>query len=146
MHLPRLNSRHIVGTRTDSTSYSDAAWCVLAWASTPESRYVCVSEVHVKMESHDSTEYRAIERAAAAGMAVWFYGASPEVLDCMLGACRRRFPGLRVAYAHAPPFRQLSAEEDARSCGRSTAREHAFSLSDWAVPNRTGGWRHTGDQ
>jgi N-acetylglucosaminyldiphosphoundecaprenol N-acetyl-beta-D-mannosaminyltransferase len=152
MDLPVLSSRFILGTRTDATSYSDAATRVLAWASIPESRYVCVSNVHVTMESYDSVEYRAIvngadlvtpdgmplvwalrlfgvagatrvygptltvhvlERAAAAGAAVGFYGASPEVLARMSDACRRRFPGLRVAYAHAPPFRQLTAAEDA---------------------------------
>lgn len=152
MGSPALNSRFILGTRTDSTSYADAATRVLAWASTPESRYVCVSNVHVTMESYDSAEYRAIvngadlvtpdgmplvwalrlfgvaeatrvygptltihvlEKAVTAGVAVGFYGTSPEVLTSLLKACRRRFPGLRVAYAHAPAFRQLTAEEDA---------------------------------
>jgi N-acetylglucosaminyldiphosphoundecaprenol N-acetyl-beta-D-mannosaminyltransferase len=31
----------------------------------------------------------------------------------MVEACRQRFHGLRVAYAHAPAFRQLTPEEDA---------------------------------
>ncbi|MEO7986727.1 MAG: WecB/TagA/CpsF family glycosyltransferase, partial [Gemmatimonadales bacterium] len=53
-----------------------------------------------------------LERAAAEGVAVGFYGATPEVLRRMLDACQRRFPRLRVAYAHAPPFRQLTAAED----------------------------------
>ena len=152
LNLPPLNSRVILGTRTDATSYSDAASKVLAWANTPESRYVCVSNVHLTMESYDSAEFRAIvngadlvtpdgmplvwalrlfgvaeatrvygptltvhvlARAATAGVAVGFYGAGPEVLTRMLDACGRRFPRLRVAYAHAPPFRQLTAEEDA---------------------------------
>jgi N-acetylglucosaminyldiphosphoundecaprenol N-acetyl-beta-D-mannosaminyltransferase len=152
VNLPSLNSRFILGTRTDSTSYSDAAMRVLAWAGTPESRYVCVSNVHVTMEAYDSPEYRAIvngadlvtpdgmplvwalrlfgvagatrvygptltehvlRRAADAGIPVGFYGATPDVLRRMLDACRRRLPELRVAYAHAPPFRQLTAEEDA---------------------------------
>ena len=151
-----LDSRLILGTRTDSTSYSDAATRVLEWAKTTESRYVCVSNVHVTMESYDSAEYRAIvngadlvtpdgmplvwalrlfgvtgatrvygptltvhllQHAATTGVAVGFYGASPEVLTRMLEACRRRFPGLRVAYAHAPPFRQLTAAEDAAVVG-----------------------------
>jgi N-acetylglucosaminyldiphosphoundecaprenol N-acetyl-beta-D-mannosaminyltransferase len=150
--LPALDSRVILGTRTDSTSYSDATTRVLAWASIPESRYVCVSNVHVTMEAYDAAEYRAVvngadlvtpdgmplvwalrlfgvpeatrvygpaltvhvlEGAAAAGVAVGFYGATSEVLASLLATCRRRFPGLRVAYAYAPPFRQLTAEEDA---------------------------------
>jgi N-acetylglucosaminyldiphosphoundecaprenol N-acetyl-beta-D-mannosaminyltransferase len=152
MDVPALHSRLILGTRTDSTSYADASTRVLAWATTPESRYVCVSNVHVTMESYDSAEYRAmvngadlvtpdgmplvwalrlfgirdatrvygptltvhvLEDAANAGVAVGFYGTSPEVLTRLLEACRQRFPGLRVAYAHAPSFRPPTAEEDA---------------------------------
>ena len=117
-----------------------------------ESRYVCVANVHVTMESYDSAEFRTIvndadlvtpdgmplvwalrlfgvpeatrvgptltvhvlERAAAAGVPVGFYGATPEVLTLLLQVCQRRFPTLRVAYAHAPPFRELTTEEDAK--------------------------------
>ncbi|HUL03819.1 MAG TPA: WecB/TagA/CpsF family glycosyltransferase [Gemmatimonadales bacterium] len=152
MDSPALNSRFILGTRTDSTNYKDATTQVLAWAKIPECRYVCVSNVHVTMESYDSSEYRAIvngadlvtpdgmplvwalrlfgvadatrvygptlmehvlERAAEVGVAVGFYGTTPEVLTRLLQACQRRFPELPVVYAHAPPFRQLTAEEDA---------------------------------
>jgi len=164
MGLGTLNSRLILGTRSDSISYADAVTQVLAWSRSSESRYVCVSNVHVTMESYDSAEFRSIvngadlvipdgmplvwalrlfgvveatqvrghtltvhvlERAAAEGIAVGFYGASPAVLTCMLDACRRRFPGLRVAYAHAPPFRQLTVDEDAtvvREINRTGAR------------------------
>jgi N-acetylglucosaminyldiphosphoundecaprenol N-acetyl-beta-D-mannosaminyltransferase len=151
-----LNSRLILGARTDATSYSDAAARVLTWAARSESRYVCVSNVHVTMESYDSADYRAIvnaadlvtpdgmplvwalrlfgvaeatrvygptlmvnvlERAAARGVAVGFYGATPEVLARLVDACQRRFPGLDVAYTYAPPFRVLAPEEDARVVG-----------------------------
>ena len=153
MDLPALRSRLILGARTDATSYSDAAERVLAWASRAESRYVCVSNVHVTMESHDAGDYRAVvngadlvtpdgmplvwalrllgvadatrvrgptlmarvlERAATARIAVGFYGATPAVLARLAEACQRRFPGLEVAYAHAPPFRPLTAGEDAQ--------------------------------
>jgi N-acetylglucosaminyldiphosphoundecaprenol N-acetyl-beta-D-mannosaminyltransferase len=160
----KLGSRFILGVRTDSPSYSGAAAKVLAWANTPQSRYVCVSNVHVTMESYDSREYRAIvnaadlvtpdgmplvwalrlfgvaratrvygptltenvlQRAANAGVAVGFYGGSEEVLTRMLESCRRRLPNLQVAFAHAPPFRPLTAEEDAavvEEINRSGAR------------------------
>ena len=147
-----LHWRHVLGMRTDSTSYTDAVTRVLAWASTRESRYVCVANVHVTMESYDSAEFQKIvngadlvtpdgmplvwalrlfglseatqvrgpnltldmiERAAAAGVPVGFYGGTPAVLGLLVQACQRRFPELRTAYAHAPPFRQLTAEEDA---------------------------------
>jgi N-acetylglucosaminyldiphosphoundecaprenol N-acetyl-beta-D-mannosaminyltransferase len=152
MGFPALNSRFILGTRTDSTSYSDAAAQVLAWAAAGESRYVCASNVHVTMESHDCADFRGImndadlvvpdgrplvwalrlfgvgaatqvrgptltvhvlERAEAETVAIGFYGGSTEMLSRLLDACRRRFPRLRVAYSYAPPFRQLTDDEDA---------------------------------
>jgi N-acetylglucosaminyldiphosphoundecaprenol N-acetyl-beta-D-mannosaminyltransferase len=164
MDAGALSSRLILGARTDATSYSDAAARVVTWATRSESRYVCVSNVHVTMESYDSTDYRAIvndadlvtpdgmplvwalrlfgvaeatrvrgptlmvhvlERAAAAGIAIGFYGASPEVLARLVDACQRRCPGLEVAYAYAPPFRALTPEEDAavvREINTSRAR------------------------
>jgi N-acetylglucosaminyldiphosphoundecaprenol N-acetyl-beta-D-mannosaminyltransferase len=56
---------------------------------------------------------RLIEHAAASGVAIGFYGAAPEVLRLLLKECWRRFPGIRVAYAYAPPFRVLTSDEDA---------------------------------
>lgn len=152
VELAPLNWRLVLGMRTDSTSYGDAVTRILAWASTRESRYVCVANVHVTMESYDSAEFRRvvneadlvtpdgmplvwalrlfgvseatqvrgpsltldmIERAAAAGVPVGFYGGTPEVLSLLVQACQRRCPNLRTVYAHAPPFRELSVEEDA---------------------------------
>jgi N-acetylglucosaminyldiphosphoundecaprenol N-acetyl-beta-D-mannosaminyltransferase len=43
----------------------------------------------------------------------YFYGASPRVLELLVDRLRRRHPGLIVAGAHSPPFRSLSAAEDA---------------------------------
>ena len=87
-----------------------------------------------------------LERAAALGIAVGFYGGMPEVLDGMQRACARRFAGLQVAYAHAPPFRQLTADEMRRLCARSTTQERGSSLWDWVAPSRSGGWHLTGDR
>jgi N-acetylglucosaminyldiphosphoundecaprenol N-acetyl-beta-D-mannosaminyltransferase len=153
-------SRLILGMRTDSTDYADAAARVLAWASARESRYVCIANVHVTMESYDSTAFReivngadlvtpdgmplvwalrlfgvrgstrvrgpsltekVIESAAASGVAVGFYGGTAAVLTLLLQVCEQRFPGLRIAYAYAPPFRQLKAEEDAAIVGEINA-------------------------
>lgn len=54
-----------------------------------------------------------LERAAARDLPVGFYGSTPTVLKLLLQACQQRFPGIRVTYAHAPPFRQLTTEEQA---------------------------------
>jgi N-acetylglucosaminyldiphosphoundecaprenol N-acetyl-beta-D-mannosaminyltransferase len=65
------------------------------------------------------------ERAAALGVQVAFYGSTPEVLDDLTANLVRRYPTLRVAYSHSPPFRPLTPDEDAQvidSINRSGAR------------------------
>lgn len=46
------------------------------------------------------------------GLSVGFYGGSAAVLDELVRRMWRRFPGLEISFAFAPPFRALSAEED----------------------------------
>jgi N-acetylglucosaminyldiphosphoundecaprenol N-acetyl-beta-D-mannosaminyltransferase len=54
------------------------------------------------------------EEAARRGIPVGFYGGQDDVLDDLAAALSRRWPGLRVAYRFSPPFRALTAEEEAR--------------------------------
>ncbi len=46
------------------------------------------------------------------GLSVGFYGGGAEVLDELVRRMWRRFPGLDVSFAWAPPFQELGAEED----------------------------------
>jgi N-acetylglucosaminyldiphosphoundecaprenol N-acetyl-beta-D-mannosaminyltransferase len=55
-----------------------------------------------------------LERAAAEGFPVGFYGGAPEVLERLVQVVTGRFPALQVAYAYSPPFRPLTREEDER--------------------------------
>ncbi|MEM8868317.1 MAG: WecB/TagA/CpsF family glycosyltransferase, partial [Verrucomicrobiota bacterium] len=55
-----LPQRYVIGQRLDATSYQDATARVIDWAKKAESRYVCVTNVHVVMEGYDSAEYRKI--------------------------------------------------------------------------------------
>jgi N-acetylglucosaminyldiphosphoundecaprenol N-acetyl-beta-D-mannosaminyltransferase len=50
--------------------------------------------------------------SSVCGYRHFFYGASPEVLDALAARLRARYPGLEVVGTYAPPFRQLSPEED----------------------------------
>ncbi len=59
-----LSSRHILGMRVDATSYQDATRRILDWAQKQESRYVCVSNVHMTMESYDNPEFRTVVNSA----------------------------------------------------------------------------------
>ncbi len=51
-------------------------------------------------------------KAAARGVPVGFYGASADTVDVLVQSLTQRFPQLEVVFAHSPPYRSLSAEED----------------------------------
>jgi N-acetylglucosaminyldiphosphoundecaprenol N-acetyl-beta-D-mannosaminyltransferase len=53
------------------------------------------------------------EHSVAHGYRHYFYGSSPEVIEQLVSRLSLRFPGLIVAGYRSPPFRPLSAEEDA---------------------------------
>jgi N-acetylglucosaminyldiphosphoundecaprenol N-acetyl-beta-D-mannosaminyltransferase len=55
-----------------------------------------------------------LQTAAESGIPVGFLGGTPEVLDRLIGVVRRRFPSLRIGFADAPPFREITPEEDRR--------------------------------
>ncbi len=53
--------------------------------------------------------------AAAEEIPVGFYGGNRPVLARLTELARERFPGLRIAYAESPPFRELTPQEDERT-------------------------------
>lgn len=52
-------------------------------------------------------------RAADEGQRIFLYGARQDTLDRLSERLAARFPALRIAGAISPPFRALTAEEDA---------------------------------
>ncbi|HZX26993.1 MAG TPA: WecB/TagA/CpsF family glycosyltransferase [Telluria sp.] len=52
-------------------------------------------------------------RAARDGLRVYLYGATPDTLAAFARTLRARWPDLQLAGMYAPPFRALSAQEDA---------------------------------
>ncbi len=56
--------------------------------------------------------------AEKAGISVGFYGGSQSTLDALAAAVRARHPRLNIAYLESPPFRPLTAEEDAAIVAR----------------------------
>ncbi len=44
----------------------------------------------------------------------FFYGATQQTLNAMRSALERDYPGIAIAGMYAPPFRPLTAEEDAK--------------------------------
>lgn len=61
------------------------------------------------------------ERAAARGWSAFFYGGAPGTPERLAASLERRFPGLRVAGTHSPPYRPLTPEEDAELVDRINA-------------------------
>ena len=56
-----------------------------------------------------------LQAASDAGIPVGFYGGTDAVLRQLVSVAKQRHPRLEVAYAEAPPFRELTAEEDQRT-------------------------------
>ncbi len=57
---------------------------------------------------------RACERATRTGSRFFLYGGrSPEALDQLAGNLRASYPGLSIVGGYSPPFRELTASEDA---------------------------------
>jgi exopolysaccharide biosynthesis WecB/TagA/CpsF family protein len=67
------------------------------------------------------TMWRLLEAAQAQQLPVGFYGSEPAVLQTLVQRLRAAFPALRVAYSHAPPFRELSADEREQDCREITS-------------------------
>jgi N-acetylglucosaminyldiphosphoundecaprenol N-acetyl-beta-D-mannosaminyltransferase len=65
------------------------------------------------------------EAAAREKIPIGLYGGTVEALEALQKGYRERFPRLLIAYAHSPPFRQLTREEDeavVRAINESGAR------------------------
>lgn len=58
--------------------------------------------------------WKCCARAAAEGLPVFLYGGGARTLRRLTAYLAREFPDLKVAGCYAPPFRPLTAEEDAR--------------------------------
>lgn len=54
-----------------------------------------------------------LERAAQKGLAVGFYGSTPETLARLQKRVREIWPNVSVVYAYSPPFRALTPDEEA---------------------------------
>ncbi len=46
------------------------------------------------------------------GVSHYFYGSSEDTLEALRKSLSKTYPGIRIAGAYSPPFRELSAEED----------------------------------
>jgi N-acetylglucosaminyldiphosphoundecaprenol N-acetyl-beta-D-mannosaminyltransferase len=65
----------------------------------------------------DTTE-GVLAAAENAELSVGFYGGSQSVLDTLVETVRLRYPKLRIVFMESPPFRALTADEDAATVER----------------------------
>ncbi len=58
------------------------------------------------------------DRAAKTNLSVYLYGSTPKTLQRLSEKLHGTFPNLRIAGTHSPPFRALTAEEEAADIAR----------------------------
>lgn len=61
------------------------------------------------------------DRGRGQGLRHYLYGASPEVVEAFAASLRERFPGIEIVGVESPPYRPLSAEEQAALVDRVAA-------------------------
>lgn len=77
------------------------------------------------------------ERAAVEQVPIYLYGgASQDILDKLMAELCRRFPGIMIAGAEAPPFRPLTSEEDAAAVDRINASGAKFVFIGLGSPKQ----------
>lgn len=54
---------------------------------------------------------------------VFFYGATPDVLNLLVTFCKQKYPDLSIAGAISPPFRTLTYEEENEHINRINSSE-----------------------
>jgi len=99
-----LQSRRILRTRVDATSYRHATGQVLDWAAAGESRYVCVATVNNLIEGCDDPGYNALMEAADL--------VTPDGMPLVWGLRLLGVPGASRVYG--PDLTPLVCEEAAR--------------------------------
>jgi N-acetylglucosaminyldiphosphoundecaprenol N-acetyl-beta-D-mannosaminyltransferase len=62
-----------------------------------------------------------LDRAARRGWSSYLYGGGPGTAELLAERLVQRFPGLRIAGMHTPPFRPLTEQEDAEVVERINA-------------------------
>ncbi len=95
-------------------------------AGFPKARRVCGSDLLDKVCAY----------GVSRGYRHYFYGASPPVLELLAERLQLRHPGLIVAGCRAPPFRPLTAEEDAEDIAAINAARPDFVWIGLGMPKQ----------
>ncbi len=72
----------------------------------------------------------------AEGVSVYFYGSTAEALEKLRNCLLAAFPTLQIAGMESPPFRQLTAEEDAQAVERINSSGAGFVFVGLGCPKQ----------
>ncbi len=76
------------------------------------------------------------ERARRKGWGVFLYGASASTSERLVDVLARRYTGLRIAGAIAPPFRELTPDEDAAAVAEINASKPEIVFVGLSTPKQ----------
>jgi len=79
---------------------------------------------------------RLCQMCAQEGLAVFLYGSTEDTLARLRARLEARFPGLTIAGTCSPPFRTLSADEEARERARINASGAAVVFVGLGCPKQ----------
>jgi N-acetylglucosaminyldiphosphoundecaprenol N-acetyl-beta-D-mannosaminyltransferase len=77
-----------------------------------------------------------LDRSRQTSARHYFYGGAPGVADRLADRMREAYPGLVVAGTHSPPYRTLSAGEDADDIARINAARPDFVWVGLGAPKQ----------
>ncbi|HZP87851.1 MAG TPA: WecB/TagA/CpsF family glycosyltransferase [Burkholderiales bacterium] len=80
--------------------------------------------------------WHVLERAARAGLSVFFYGSSPETIAQLTSRTIAAFPRLRIAGSFSPPYRALTLDEDAAIVDRINASGASIAFIGLGCPKQ----------
>jgi N-acetylglucosaminyldiphosphoundecaprenol N-acetyl-beta-D-mannosaminyltransferase len=142
----------VIGAPIDSLDWSGVLARISGWATSRESRYVCICNAHSVVTSRQDQTFRKViqqadmatpdgapvawlirrlgvtnqeringpdlmwrycSEAAQRDESIYLYGGMPKTLEILQTKLLVQFPGLKIAGAYSPPYRQLTVEEDA---------------------------------
>jgi N-acetylglucosaminyldiphosphoundecaprenol N-acetyl-beta-D-mannosaminyltransferase len=155
-----LPGASVLGAHINALSWDEAFAVLQGWAQAAESRYVCISNVHMIVTARDDASLAKamheadmctpdgapvawmlrrlgfegqprlsgtevmlgyLKLAAARGESAFLLGGTDANLENLVRRLGEIVPGIKIAGAYSPPFRELTAEEDAEIVARINA-------------------------
>ncbi|WP_164102563.1 WecB/TagA/CpsF family glycosyltransferase [Candidatus Laterigemmans baculatus] len=105
----------------------------IVWRSRIGSR-IGASEALPERVAGSEMIYRIAERSARDGWRIYFLGAAPGIAQRCADALLERNPGMQIAGVESPPFRQLTAAEEAEQEERIRAARPDVLLVAFGQP------------